>query len=86
MIEKTNTKKPILSTTEKAMKILAIAVEKAANKITDTAGSAVVEIHKAANVASDKIASDVSNAKKVIANDAKLIYNHFATKTGLPTI
>ena len=33
MTEKTNTKKPILSPTEKAMKILAIAVEKAANKI-----------------------------------------------------
>ena len=32
-IKKTNTKNPVLSTTEKAMKILAIAVEKAANKI-----------------------------------------------------
>ena len=83
MATKTNTKKPVLSTTEKAMKILAIAVEKAANKITDTAGSAVVEIHKAANVASDKIASDVSNAKKVIADDAATALKVSSTTTNI---
>jgi len=77
----TNTKKPILSTTEKAMRILAIAVEKAATKITDTAGNAVVDIHKAANVASDKIASDVSNAKRVIADDAATALKVSSTTT-----
>lgn len=70
MADEIKQRKSTLSSTEKAMKIVAIAVDAAAAKIASSAASAVVEIHNAANIATDKIAIDVSNAKKVVADDA----------------
>lgn len=70
MAVKTNTKKPRISTTEKAMKVLAIAVDKAANKIVSSADDAIAKIAKATDIASDKIASDALKATNVVANDA----------------
>jgi len=70
MALKTNISKENLSPAEKAMKILAIAVDRASEKITASSDNAIVKILKAADLASDKIANDALKATDVVANNA----------------
>lgn len=59
-----------LSATEKAIRILEIAVEKAANKIGIASDTAITKIGAAADMASNKIANDALKATDVVANNA----------------
>lgn len=59
-----------LNSTQKAIKILAVAVEKAAAKISDASNVAIAKIDTAADVASNKIANDALRATDVVANNA----------------
>ena len=80
--ETTKSKMPNLSTTDRAIKILATAVEKAAEKINSSADNAISKISKAAEVASDKLANDALKATDVVANNAATALKVSSVTTG----